>query len=81
MFVPEVQLELISMGCFHFLKIFLSSSHFPVDVRLPFQAEMFIQNVILVFFCVGVISGVFPWFLVAVGPLIVLFTVLHVVSR
>uniref|UniRef100_A0A8C4XUT6 ATP-binding cassette sub-family C member 5 n=1 Tax=Falco tinnunculus TaxID=100819 RepID=A0A8C4XUT6_FALTI len=47
-----------------------------VDVRLPFQAEMFIQNVILVFFCVGVISGVFPWFLVAVGPLIVLFTVL-----
>ncbi|KAM6356957.1 LOW QUALITY PROTEIN: ATP-binding cassette sub-family C member 5 [Alca torda] len=51
-----------------------------LDVRLPFQAEMFIQNVILVFFC-GVISGVFPWFLVAVGPLIVLFTVLHVVSR
>ncbi|XP_061493478.1 ATP-binding cassette sub-family C member 5 isoform X2 [Rhineura floridana] len=52
-----------------------------VDVRLPFQAEMFIQNVILVFFCVGVISGVFPWFLMAVGPLVVLFTVLHVVSR
>lgn len=64
------------------LKIFLFfPPSFPVDVRLPFQAEMFIQNVILVFFCVGVISGVFPWFLVAVGPLIVLFTVLHVVSR
>lgn len=73
---------MISMGCFSFL---YSRSSFPsispVDVRLPFQAEMFIQNVILVFFCVGVISGVFPWFLVAVGPLIVLFTVLHVVSR
>ncbi|XP_040284416.1 multidrug resistance-associated protein 5 isoform X2 [Bufo bufo] len=52
-----------------------------VDVRLPFQAEMFVQNVILVFFCLGVIAGVFPWFLVAVGPLIVLFTILHVVSR
>ncbi|KAH0624286.1 hypothetical protein JD844_007979 [Phrynosoma platyrhinos] len=52
-----------------------------VDVRLPFQAEMFIQNVILVFFCVGVISGVFPWFLMAVGPLVILFTILHVVSR
>ncbi|MEE6510167.1 hypothetical protein FKM82_029369 [Ascaphus truei] len=52
-----------------------------VDVRLPFQAEMFIQNVILVFFCLGVIAGVFPWFLVAVGPLLVLFTILHVVSR
>ncbi|XP_048025054.1 multidrug resistance-associated protein 5 [Megalobrama amblycephala] len=52
-----------------------------VDTRLPFQAEMFIQNVILVLFCLGVISSVFPWFLVAVGPLVVLFTVLHVVSR
>ncbi|XP_006884122.1 PREDICTED: multidrug resistance-associated protein 5 isoform X2 [Elephantulus edwardii] len=52
-----------------------------VDVRLPFQAEMFIQNVILVFFCVGMIAGVFPWFLVAVGPLVILFAVLHLVSR
>ncbi|XP_021111972.1 multidrug resistance-associated protein 5 isoform X4 [Heterocephalus glaber] len=52
-----------------------------VDVRLPFQAEMFIQNVILVFFCVGMIASVFPWFLVAVGPLIILFSVLHIVSR
>ncbi|XP_024897990.1 multidrug resistance-associated protein 5 isoform X3 [Pteropus alecto] len=52
-----------------------------VDVRLPFQAEMFIQNVILVFFCVGMIAGVFPWFLVAVGPLVILFAILHIVSR
>lgn len=57
--------------------IFLAS----VDTRLPFQAEMFIQNVILVVFCLGVISSVFPWFLVAVGPLVLLFTVLHTVSR
>lgn len=53
----------------------------PVDTRLPFQAEMFIQNVILVFFCLGVISWVFPWFLVAVGPLVLLFIGLHSVSR
>ncbi|XP_073340805.1 ATP-binding cassette sub-family C member 5 [Pagrus major] len=52
-----------------------------VDTRLPFQAEMFIQNVILVFFCLGVISCVFPWFLVAVGPLVLLFAALHSVSR
>uniref|UniRef100_A0A672Z7A9 ATP-binding cassette sub-family C member 5 n=1 Tax=Sphaeramia orbicularis TaxID=375764 RepID=A0A672Z7A9_9TELE len=52
-----------------------------VDTRLPFQAEMFIQNVILVFFCLGVISCVFPWFLVAVGPLVLLFAGLHSVSR
>ncbi|KAI5098386.1 multidrug resistance-associated protein 5 isoform X1, partial [Silurus meridionalis] len=52
-----------------------------VDTRLPFQAEMFIQNVILVVFCLGVICSIFPWFLVAVGPLVILFTVLHAVSR
>ncbi|KAM8769319.1 ATP-binding cassette sub-family C member 5 isoform 2-T4 [Acanthopagrus schlegelii] len=52
-----------------------------VDTRLPFQAEMFIQNVILVFFCLCVISCVFPWFLVAVGPLVLLFAVLHSISR
>ncbi|KAG2463187.1 MRP5 protein, partial [Polypterus senegalus] len=52
-----------------------------VDTRLPFQAEMFIQNVILVFFCLGVIGYVFPWFLVAVGPLLIFFTILHMISR
>ncbi|XP_044209764.1 multidrug resistance-associated protein 5 isoform X2 [Thunnus albacares] len=52
-----------------------------VDTRLPFQAEMFIQNVILVFFCLGVISCVFPWFLAAVGPLVLMFAALHSVSR
>ncbi|XP_043975832.1 multidrug resistance-associated protein 5 isoform X1 [Gambusia affinis] len=52
-----------------------------VDTRLPFQAEMFIQNVILVFFCLGVISYVFPWFLVAVGPLVLGFAALHSVSK
>ncbi|XP_065816052.1 multidrug resistance-associated protein 5 [Labrus bergylta] len=52
-----------------------------VDTRLPFQAEMFIQNLILVFFCLGVISWVFPWFLVAVGPLVLLFAALHGISR
>ncbi|CAK6441862.1 unnamed protein product [Pipistrellus nathusii] len=52
-----------------------------VDVRLPFQAEMFIQNLILVVFCIGMIAGVFPWFLVAVAPLVILFVILHIVSR
>ncbi|KAM4742656.1 ATP-binding cassette sub-family C member 5 isoform 2-T3 [Anableps anableps] len=52
-----------------------------VDTRLPFQAEMFIQNVILVVFCLGVISCVFSWFLVAVGPLVLVFAVLHSVSK
>lgn len=53
----------------------------PVDTRLPFQAEMFIQNGILVFLCLGVIACVFPWFLVALAPLALVFSVLHSVSR
>ncbi|XP_056140091.1 multidrug resistance-associated protein 5 isoform X3 [Lampris incognitus] len=40
-----------------------------VDTRLPFQAEMFIQNVILVFCCLAVISCVFPWFMAALTGL------------
>lgn len=73
---PECQAERLSSGIFSELLFFPA-----VDTRLPFQVEMFIQNVILVFFCLGVISCVFPWFLVAVGPLVVLFSVLHSVSR
>lgn len=42
---------------------------------------MFIQNVLLVFFCLGVISCAFPWFLLAVGPLVLLFAALHSLSR
>ncbi|XP_078785939.1 ATP-binding cassette sub-family C member 5 isoform X1 [Oryzias latipes] len=52
-----------------------------VDTRLPFQAEMFIQNGILVVLCLGVIACVFPWFLVALAPLALVFSVLHSVSR
>lgn len=52
-----------------------------VDVRLPFQAEMFIQNIFLVLFSVGMIASVFPWILVAAGPLIIIFSILHIVSR
>ncbi|XP_062901713.1 multidrug resistance-associated protein 5 isoform X3 [Mobula hypostoma] len=52
-----------------------------VDTRLPLQTEMFIQNIILVFCCIGVIAAVFPWFLVAVAPLVILFVILNQVSR
>ncbi|XP_072111302.1 ATP-binding cassette sub-family C member 5 isoform X5 [Mobula birostris] len=52
-----------------------------VDTRLPLQTEMFIQNIILVFCCIGVIAAVFPWFLVAVAPLVILFMILNQVSR
>ncbi|KAK6473650.1 multidrug resistance-associated protein 5-like isoform X1 [Huso huso] len=40
-----------------------------VDVRLAMQAEMLLQNITLVLFCLGVVSAVFPWFLVSMAPL------------
>lgn len=52
-----------------------------VDVWLLFQVEMFIQNVILVFFCVGMIVGVFLWFFVVVGFFVIFFLVLYIVFR
>ncbi|XP_051715808.1 ATP-binding cassette sub-family C member 5 isoform X2 [Ctenopharyngodon idella] len=40
-----------------------------VDVRLSMQAEMLLQNVTLVLFCLGVVGAVFPWFLFSIIPL------------
>uniref|UniRef100_A0AAY4DK72 ATP-binding cassette sub-family C member 5 n=1 Tax=Denticeps clupeoides TaxID=299321 RepID=A0AAY4DK72_9TELE len=36
-----------------------------VDVRLTMQAEMLLQNLTMVLFCLGVVSTVFPWFLLS----------------
>ncbi|XP_031752876.1 multidrug resistance-associated protein 5 isoform X2 [Xenopus tropicalis] len=52
-----------------------------VDARLPCQLEQLIQNMILVLFCLGMISFVFPWFLVSVLPLSILFFLINKVSR
>ncbi|XP_062380409.1 ATP-binding cassette sub-family C member 5 [Sardina pilchardus] len=40
-----------------------------VDVRLTMQAEMMLQNLSMVLFCMGMVSVVFPWFLVSILPL------------
>uniref|UniRef100_A0A8B9JU16 ATP-binding cassette sub-family C member 5 n=1 Tax=Astyanax mexicanus TaxID=7994 RepID=A0A8B9JU16_ASTMX len=40
-----------------------------VDVRLVTQAEMLMQNLTLVLFCLGVVSTVFPWFLFSIIPI------------
>ncbi|KAM4699734.1 ATP-binding cassette sub-family C member 5-like [Discoglossus pictus] len=52
-----------------------------VDARLPYQMEQLIQNMILVLFCISIISTVFPWFLLSVLPLSVLFYIVNKVSR
>ncbi|XP_078614100.1 ATP-binding cassette sub-family C member 5-like [Branchiostoma floridae x Branchiostoma japonicum] len=52
-----------------------------VDVRLPFQAEMLLQFTSHLFFSVIMISYAFPYFLIAIVPIVGIFLYIRKISR
>nr|XP_026695465.1 multidrug resistance-associated protein 5-like [Ciona intestinalis] len=44
-----------------------------IDVRLPFIMDMFLQQILFVLFAVVTMVIVFPWFLIAIAVIVVLF--------
>eukprot|EP00055_Hartaetosiga_balthica_P015506 m.91950 g.91950 ORF g.91950 m.91950 type:complete len:1384 (+) comp8883_c0_seq3:26-4177(+) len=52
-----------------------------IDVRLPFQLEQFLQNLLLIFATIALIAYIFPYFLIALVPILAFFLFLVSFSR
>lgn len=52
-----------------------------VDIRLPMFTELILQNIFLILFSLVVIVSVFPWFLLALIPLVIIFGIINVIFK
>ncbi|XP_078400455.1 ATP-binding cassette sub-family C member 12 [Cetorhinus maximus] len=47
-----------------------------IDVRLPFQAENFLQQMLIVLFTIATVATVFPYLLIVVAIMVIIFVIL-----
>ncbi|RMX50857.1 hypothetical protein pdam_00017257 [Pocillopora damicornis] len=50
-----------------------------IDIHLPFNVDASSLNIVRIFISIGMIATVFPWFLLGLAPLVVVFILINVV--
>lgn len=50
-----------------------------IDIHLPFNVDASSLNIVRIFISIGMIATVFPWFLMGLAPLVVVFLLINVV--
>lgn len=50
-----------------------------IDIHLPFNIDASFLNIVRIFISIGMIAAVFPWFLIGLAPLVVIFGLINYV--
>lgn len=59
----------------------VTALYFVVDVNLPFLSEQFLNNATVMLITITIISIVFPYFLIAMVPICIVFILLYKICQ